>query len=374
MANGGADYRRLRVLFLALELEKWTSGRSHTYPVGIGLEEGFRASGVKVTTLNTFCFRRARELCAGKRFDQVWIHIYPTSRLDECTWEWVAGLARVRIGLLVESLQYNATELNWVPWFTQLQAHFNTCKKYLTHIVSCDEKDAEGLVGHEGIRAVWWPGAIPDRFIDRTPRSPNSPIALFAGNPYDERADWLKRPELQGIMLQQPSPEKGTLYPLLFDSLQTNLMRYMNRPWLPCTAVAVRVYFELLRALRRRCFRLWLLGLQKGAVVVNLPHYVKTYSGRVVESMAVGRPVVSWEIPDRPRNKGLFVDEEEILLYSAKEPQQLSQQIRRLLADRVLLDKIIRNATLKVRRFHTQEHRVRQFLDWVTNGDEPVYC
>ena len=89
--------------------------------------------------------------------------------------------------------------------------------------------------------------------------------------------------------------------------------------------------------------------------------------------MAAGRPVISWEIPDRPRNKGLFEDESEVLLFEKNNPGQLVDQIKRVLNDQNLNRKIVVNAQRKLRRFHTLGFRVRQILDWLSSGRSPQY-
>ncbi|MEN8220438.1 MAG: glycosyltransferase [Pseudomonadota bacterium] len=131
------------------------------------------------------------------------------------------------------------------------------------------------------------------------------------------------------------------------------------------------VYLDWLRQLRRKAHTLWLQGMQAGAAVVNLPHLVKGYSSRVIEGIASGRPVISWEIPDRPKNTAMFEDGHEILLYST--PEQLATQIERVLSDPDFGERIAQNARNKVRRFHTTEKRVQQILHWVETDEAQDY-
>jgi glycosyltransferase involved in cell wall biosynthesis len=372
VTNHNGQYGSLRVLFLALELETWQMGKGHTYPVGIGLEEGLKAQGVQYLTLNNFCLNRARKFLAGKRFDQVWVHVYPGNP-PAGAWEWIAELAPIRVGLVVESLQYSSEELSLNSFWPRLKAYVRKSQDYLTHMVACDEKDVE-MFNREGrTPALWWPQAVPERFIQSDPPAPRYRRAMFTGSLYPQRVPLLGRADLSGLLMKRSSPEKGTFYPALFDSMQVNIRRYLRRTYLPAHRLAITAYLHSLRALRRRCFFSWLRSIQTAAAVVNLPHWVKTYSGRVVESMAAGRPVVSWEIPERPRNRSLFQHDEEILLYPAGEPTQLAEQLRRVLADRALGARLVRNARNKVKRFHTVEHRVRQILDWLTAGATPAF-
>jgi glycosyltransferase involved in cell wall biosynthesis len=114
-------------------------------------------------------------------------------------------------------------------------------------------------------------------------------------------------------------------------------------------------------------------ALQRDPVVVNLPHLVGTYPGRVTEAMAAGRAVVAWDVPGRPRNRALFEDGEEILLFSGTEPAALAAALSRLRRDPARAATIATNGWRKVRRAHTIERRVEQILAWTETGDAPVF-
>ena len=114
-------------------------------------------------------------------------------------------------------------------------------------------------------------------------------------------------------------------------------------------------------------------ALEGDPVVVNLPHSVGTYPGRVVEAMAAGRPVVAWDVPGRPRNRALFEDSAEILLFSGTEPAALASALHRLQRDPALASTIANNGWQKVQRAHTIERRVQQILAWTDTGEAPVF-
>jgi glycosyltransferase involved in cell wall biosynthesis len=61
------------------------------------------------------------------------------------------------------------------------------------------------------------------------------------------------------------------------------------------------------------------------------------------------------------------------LLYRGDDPQELVRQIKRVLVDVDLRNRLIRNARQKVRAFHTSEIRLRQILDWISDGRIPRY-
>ena len=115
-------------------------------------------------------------------------------------------------------------------------------------------------------------------------------------------------------------------------------------------------------------------ALPRDAVVVNLPRSVGIYLGRVVEAMATGRPMAAWAVPGRPRNRALFENGAEILLFSGTEGKALAPALRRLRRDPARAAEIATNGWRKVQRAHTIERRVRQILAWTDTGDAPVFA
>jgi len=100
---------------------------------------------------------------------------------------------------------------------------------------------------------------------------------------------------------------------------------------------------------------------------------VKAYAGRVTEAMAGNVPVVSWEIPGRPRNLALFEDGKEILLFPREDEACFIEILNRLHRDLSFGRGILTAARQKVLRFHTSEIRVRQVFDWIEEGLEPTF-
>lgn len=361
------------MLLLLLEFSTWKAAKHWAYTAQLGLEEGLQANGVEYLSLATPCFGRAREICSGQKFDQVWVEIVHNDNPRGEWFDWVASLAPIRIGMIAESLNYDSEDYLINPVFATRKARVKERFKYLTHVLVSDEKDADEINAEGEVHAFWWPQAVPRRFVFSRPSVPKVKTASFCGAVYGNRGKWLNHVRLQQLLTYQQSPEARTVLPLLFDQINRNVQRYMRRRWLPGCGGINRFYLNLLRQVRRRCFSLWLEGLCSASAVVNLPHLVKAYPGRVVEGMAAGRPVISWEIPDRPRNKALFQDAKEIFLYSKDDPGQLAELIARLLRDSTLATTTAENARKRVLAFHTMEVRVRQILDWIETDVEPVY-
>jgi hypothetical protein len=368
---------KLRVLHLQLEFHTWRDARPWTYSVGLGLEEGLAASGVQFLTLPTPWLERAKEILEGQRFDQLWVEAVHQDSFDNGELEWLASLAPVRVGLVGESLTYTPEDRAlwpelW-PHLSRRQAAVSRRLAYMTHAVVTDERDAETLNASGQIAAMWWPQAVPKRFILSAPPAPTGAPGLFAGTAYGKRQEFLNHPSLQGLLARFSSPEDRGIYPGLFEALHLAVLGFMQKK-LPDWQTSLPAYLDVLRTTRRGLFGQFLQGFHAGCAVVNLPHLVKSYAGRVVEGMAAGRPVVSWNVPDRPRNRDLFEDGHEILLFHRQRPDQLADQLRRLQAEPAYGDRIANNARRKLKRFHTVEHRVQQILDWTTRGREPVFA
>ena len=359
------------MLLLVNEFRTWYIGRHLSYSAQLGIEDGLCANGADCQVLTTPWLPGILDSFRGRRFDQVWI----AGRLDIVTEQSLtrlAELAPIRLGLLSESTRYTEEECAISPGLGHRKHLIEKRLPYLTHIAACDETDADSINAQGAMPAIWWPQAVPERFITEAATQPRRSTAVFCGNPYALRREFLRHPELGRVLVHVRSSEWTTVDPLIFTALHLPLL-WPIRSAFETDHKVLDSYLSRLRSLRRRCFQRWLETLQSGRAVVNLPHFVKTYAGRVVEGMAAGRPVISWEIPDRPRNKALFEDGSEVLLFEKNNPAQLVDQIKRVLSDQNLNRKIVLNAQRKLRRFHTLGFRVRQILDWLNCGRSPQY-
>ena len=130
-------------------------------------------------------------------------------------------------------------------------------------------------------------------------------------------------------------------------------------------------YMERFRACRHKNFELWLDTIAQGFAMVNLPQVGFGYGPRVVETMAVGRPVLAHRVPNRPQMERLFQNGREILLYD--NPEELAGQIRHLQKDSDLRGRLVNQAQHKLLQFHTTERRVNQALRWLESGQSPDF-
>jgi glycosyl transferase family 1 len=361
-----------RILCLFLELDWWETARPLGYPAQLGLEEGLRANGCRPLTVTTTWLPRLKEICGAERFDQVWVEIVHQA-LDDDGLDFLAHLAPVRVGFLLESIHYDEATYAASPHYRAREGNVRHRLKFLTHAAATDELDAAEIDAGGDVRACWWPQAVPRRFLATRPAVPRSGPAVFRGSLYGDRIALARDASLRDVFAVAGPLEDGTVYPRLFDRLQMSAAAWARRggPH-PRTASAVHAF--LLRRMRRRIFRRWMNALDHDAVAVNLPHSVGTYPGRVVEAMAAGRPVVAWDVPGRPRNRALFEDGAEILLFTGREPASLASALRRLRGDPARAAAIATNGWRKVRRAHTLERRVQQILAWTDTGEPPVFA
>ncbi|MBM3845416.1 MAG: glycosyltransferase, partial [Verrucomicrobia bacterium] len=371
-----------RILFLCLEFTQWKHARKLAYPAGLGLEEGFRANGAECLTLPALCglsveARKAwqvqiRQLCEGRQFDQVWVETVH-SEWDGEFWEWISQLAPVRVGLVMESLRYEADECKESPHFAGRFEKAAGRIRHLTHALCIDEADPRSLAEATGVQALWWPQTVPARFIQPPPPEGPDPRALFPGTFYGGREDWMRNPLLSRFLTTRSiSAEDSTCYPDWHDALHQSFENHLSGGG-QITQRWLAVHHEIWSRLRAENFRLWLRGLQEHRAILNLPSYVKGYAGRVFETMAAGRAAVSWRIPDRPRTEQLFRDGSEILLFDPHDKQSVALLLAREKSAPGYLRQIALQGQQAVARDHTVERRIQQVFQWIASGDEPAY-
>ncbi len=376
---------KLRILVLALDFRTWNDARYWSYPapINIGMEEGLSANHVEYTT---FPVRSIHEkpslpsqswlhhftrLCADKSFDQVWFEVVH-SHLDDMFLKLLPSLAPIRVGHAPESLEPDPQEFVNNPDPTrQRQANVAKLLSCATHVTVADEKDVDTLKARGFKNVMWWPATLPQGWVTQEIPPISSKPALFYGALYGERAAWLQDPDLKDYLVRPThSPEFNSSYPQLFDALNRRADELLASG-VEVTSAHLDRYLADLRHVRKECFSLWMKGLQEGIAVVNLPQFGKMYGGRVVEGMAAGRPVAAFEIPDRPRTRRLFKDGEQILLFSTR--GQLLEHFKRIQSDPMFVRRVALKARNNLLRHHTQENRIRQCLEWIQTGTEPVF-
>ena len=370
-----------RILLISFECGNWDNAKAWSYNGFYALEEALGTVGVQHLTLPAIAgipsnhraswLRQARLFTEGKSFDQAWIWI-THNEYDQEFLNWLETVAPVRVGVIMESLEHTDEETHQ---FGNLAARRNKVLGHLrhcTHALTFDEQDAETLSGELPLQTLWCPPVVGWRDVCATVNLPTPGPAWFQGTAYNpERQAFLECEVLKGLLERPPSAEVDSTLPAEFDRAQMESIKQISKydiaalEWL-------EEYHGQIRRIRRQLNDLWQDSLRRGFAHVNLPSIYKGYAGRVVESMAAGRPVISWA-PPRQRTRQLFVPGEEILWFERDRPDELAAQIRWLQDHPQEARAIAERARQKVLRYHTAETRVRQILNWLADGTEPNY-
>ncbi|NYG33375.1 glycosyltransferase family 1 protein [Sphaerotilus montanus] len=371
----------MKILYVQHDMLQWAAARQWSYTTHLSYVDGLRAQGHEVQVILTSCWLRAAEIVGDRKFDQVWINEVTHSvcmrwsatlppPLKERDFAWLATLAPVRVGIVMETLRYDEAEYAELPELRIRVARMQAAVlPHVTHFCTVDENDVR-TIAELGKEAIWTPCHVPVRFF-RASRPQVDRPAIFIGTAYARRVKYGQHPRLESLLEFRPSREHQTQLPAMFDLLNWGLRNELLQG--PFQAEATDEFVQTMHTVRASLFECYLNGLGDAMATVNLPSFVKTYAGRVIESMAVGQPVVSWHIPDRSQNARLFHENETILFFANDSPDSLADALERLRREPGLAERIGSQAQANALKHHTTEHRVKQILEWVDNGRRPVY-
>jgi hypothetical protein len=367
--------RTRQILVLAVEFLAWSRARPWSYTACLGMVQALRAQGNNCVVLPVFpelslsakesWISRASDILKGKQFDQVWIWLVH-SRLDEPFMSWMASLAPVRIGVVMESLRYLEEDIRVFPFLRDRHAYVMNQTRHLTHLLVYDEADAEEINrAATGPRALWWPAAVPEGCVTREIRISEKPLGAFYGTLYGNRANWLSTALDEQLVLRPPSPEDNSPLPQKFEYLNSKVGEILANTQ-PDLEQLLSFHSLSLEKLRREMFDGWIASLKQWRMILNLPSLVKAYPGRVAESMAAGVPVVSWRVPQRPRNFNLFNSGADLLLYESE--AEMLDHLRHLRSKADVAESLAEHARRKILQHHTLEVRARQAMEFVERG------
>jgi len=372
----------LRILLVMLEFPLWLRARHWSFVGNFAIVEALRAQGVECVCLPAYhgmdsndkksWLAHARELLSGQTFDQVWLWLVH-NEYDPELLEFFKTLAPVRVGWLGENLLYTPEQHAMLPELHERLEAFMLQARALTHVlVAADEAEAAYIGDTCGLPAIWWPTAVPLRHVFRQKQAAFFNQAIFCGFPYGDRKRFLQDEEVMRVLMTIAPPENAFNLPDVFNDLCAESMKALeNNEGVDMASLAE--FTGKLHAVRKEIFTVWQMGLARYALTVNLPSYGKCYTSRVAETMAAGRAVCAWRVPDRPRNEALFRDGEDIFLYDGDDPGGFAELVKRILNDNELLARVEANARATMLAYHTMEIRVRQVLDWIESGLEPAY-
>ena len=347
------DYRGglVQILYLPLEFESWFSAKKLAYPVGVGMIEGFYNNDIQHLTIpmlyNTdIWLSHIKAIVGDRKFDQVWVEvvhsIIPTPIL-----EWIATLAPIRVGFIIESLTIAPGEFKDNPIGTQRRV-FNLKSKlpYLTHAIVCDGRDIAKL----NIPTMLYSPSIPKQLIRKPHSTNNKPI--FYGTPYGDRKAWLNL--LGDRITVNPSSQEDVGYlPVIFENFF--LQRYQPSDYPD--------FFRRWYSNRQSLYAVWINCIHEldGCAMIGLPHRTEVDSGRNIENMAAGKPVISFLL-----NNDLtptFEDGKNILYY--KDMDGLIKCIDKLQKDPDLRFRLAEAAGKNILENYTTEIQVKRILEFI---------
>jgi len=340
------------ILHLPLEFNSFFSAKKLSYPISIGMVEGFGVNGIKHLTVplmyhTQLWLSKLKELVGDRKFDQVWFEVVH-SIIPEDILEWLTTLAPIRVGFIIENMGITPEEYEINSVGTQRRVdNFNQKLPYLTHAMVVNATDMANF----DISVMHCATSIPERSI-RVPNS-TSDKAIFYGTLYGKRSEWATELE-HCLNVNPPSSEDSSSLPRLFEQLFVTSDYPVGN---------YGSFYNSWHYIRQGVYFNWITHLHtiNSCAMINLPHHTQLLSGRVIESMAAGKPVISPLMNNSVDD--LFVDSKEILYYS--DISGLIECIDRLQADTDLRFSLSENARINILEKHTTEVRVRQILDFV---------
>jgi glycosyltransferase involved in cell wall biosynthesis len=334
----------MKILYLPLEFPRFYSARKFSYPLGIGMVEGFKnIEHITIPALYSIPLQLeyVKKIIGDQKFDQVWLEVVHSQMSDELL-TFLTKIAPVRVGFVVESLTIANDEFISNPVGTQRRVD-NTYQKlpYLTHVIVTDERDLTSCNKPTMLGIA----SVPERLI-KTPSSTND-NAIFYGTLYGDRNDLIKNLEYM-LNVNPPSAEDLTGLPPMFDKLFVGNYENYN------------AFFHDWYQIRQSLYSVWInhLNVLPGCAMLNPPHRTNVLSSRVIEGMAAGKPVVSPLMGNGVDD--LFEDGKEIIYYN--ESFELLDCLITLATNSKLRFKIAEAARVNILENHTTEVRVEEIL------------
>jgi hypothetical protein len=286
----------MNILYIPLEFERYYSAKKMTYPVGVGLVEGF-VDKVDFTVVPTFYgsgmwLEYLQQITMGQKYDQVFLEVVH-SNMNPAILDFISSLAPVRVGFVIESLTIHSDEYeNNLQGTKNREDNLAMKLPYLTHLVVVDERD----VNYAKIPTTFEVASVPESMIDvnLNKKANISDKVIFYGTLYGERAKWVNvLGERALINPQEGLEEKGGI-PQQYESVVRSAFDNMNGKETIPIGYYKRFCDDWMR-IRKIMYSNWMniLWEIEGYGVLNPPHRTSVLSSRVIESMAAGKVIYS---------------------------------------------------------------------------------
>lgn len=365
------------VLFFVLDFQKYESARSWSYETSYGFIDGLRENHIEVDVVPCLSSRfSSKELeskwfnfyktqIGQKQYDAVFLYLVHKDYSLEF-FDWIKKLSDIRIGIVPETLTHTLDECeNNAVLLTRLDAAKKQIE-HLTHTIIFDEGDLKSL---KKDNVFWMPLFVPEKSI-KTPIDYKVNKAMIIGKFYNaERAEILRAPSFQNHVVHPILSERLTSLPYQFE----NEMSQLERMYLDNTIDKIHSSVVRIHKIREQIFEFFMNDIQSFIANINPPSTFKSYTSRVVSSMAVGVPCISWRLNDRPETQNLFTDNEDILLFDRKNIDEIITLVDKL-QDTEFRKKIVIQAQHLVKSRHTSKIRIKEILDWVFGEKAPPHA
>ena len=346
------------------------------------LEEALAARSESCTTLPSFeeipphaphaWPYHAPRVLGEARFDHAWIWLGRTP-FDESFLGWLASVAPVRIGVLMQPLDYPADVYRRSPHLLAHRSAIQEQLRHLTHVLVCDEVDAVSSSVRLGVPAMWLPAmAGACTATAAAAETHGQRAAVLVDDASGAASPAMSPPIAGGLGRLDFAAHTGSLN-ARFAALQREQLTLLAAG--PATSASLERYVASRRSIRAALADQRSRAFGQAGIAVTLAPDVNAYPGAVLECMAAGVPVVCRDIPYRPRNRALFVPERHIRLFGISDQASLARHLRDLGHDRALAQSQADAALALVQREHTAGRRVDQLFEWLATGRVPeVTC
>lgn len=362
----------MNILYLPLEFESYESARKWPYPLGVGLIEGFQANGINFTVIpmmyhQNIWMKFIKDIIIGTKFDQVWLEVVH-SQFTQQNLEFIASLAPVRVGIIVESLTIHSDEWKTNAVGTQRRVdNVNMKMPYLTHLVVTDSRDVDAF----DLPTLFDIAHVPDWFV-RQPKPTTSEKISFFGTTYGERGEWISKLEASGIgidvnphITKTGAVEYSIGLPQRFEAMTKKvLLELPSKTHLPLGFYPW--FLDEWTSTRKQLYKIWSDQLYQmdGFGILNPPHRTQVLSSRVVESAAAGKVVFSPFMKNRA--DFIFINNLEVLLYD--DVDELIIQIKNCIQSKSYAFQMALFGNKAVEARHTTDVHVNRILNLVQEG------
>jgi anaerobic magnesium-protoporphyrin IX monomethyl ester cyclase len=330
------------------------------YLTGIALEEGFAANRLSVMTVpackgqnpddRSTWLAHLRKVCAGIRFDQIWVQLVD-AELDDPLLSFLGALAPVRVGLIPRPMSFGEPIFRIPADLKSLQRHVDRRLRSMTHLLAADPHDVRWLAENRRPQVRWWLPALPERALP-PPMTAATHARLVFGLPAD--AGIVAQP---GTAVYRPTGDAERIPSILAQTAEqiAGILRSGNE----YPANLPTLHADALRQLQGLAFDLLRgeIAASTGCTIVDKSPF--TIAALALLAIASGRPAIVVR-PSRPELEALLATGPGVYM-----TDDAATELVPPLPPAA-------NAALAFLAAYRVDERLRDWLDWIAaSGGEP---